>query len=117
MKFPCKNCIVKLQCADYCDRVPEKGLYQYITLFEHCPDCGHDKFQRVYPIYDAVEIFAFKCLDCNKVFHLKFIKVMGKLEYAPIIIRLRYSHLNNEIGPDIDGKNVAYELLHKRREG
>jgi hypothetical protein len=45
-KYPCKNCIVGMNCTKICDKVEknEEILLKRVMKEKCCPDCGSKKF-------------------------------------------------------------------------
>jgi len=60
-KYPCKDCIIKLQCMNDCDEIKSADKFKLFFTNPKCPHCGCDSFILIdsYPI-------DFKCTDCTR---------------------------------------------------
>jgi len=68
-KYPCKNCIVRINCSKLCDQLEsdEDVLLERMTKEKCCPDCGSKKFYEGPHGGAAVNV---KCADCGHKFNL-----------------------------------------------
>ena len=69
--YPCKDCIVKLQCVTYCHKLDfNESLFNKFKRTQRCSDCGHDKFD-MYMMYMGHDFkIVFMCMDCQRRFIL-----------------------------------------------
>ena len=94
MTYPCADCIVKLQCVNYCDKIVPDGedLYIDFVTYKKCPDCGHNMFNKIYDKF----LIKVKCLGCEREFY--FSKNMG-WEIPIIIVMKRSKEPRNKVDP------------------
>jgi len=61
-KYPCKYCIIKIQCVTICDRVIQNVDLIDVFFKDHvCPYCGSPTF---YIFYEGNEHLIIECIDC-----------------------------------------------------
>ena len=104
--YPCKDCIVKLQCVNYCDKLTQEGevLFNLFVESKKCPDCGHNMFNKLY----NKNHLKIKCLGCEKEYF--FSQQMGFDPMVCGMIRSKTRH-------PVDAKEYyAYEVFEFIRE-
>jgi hypothetical protein len=75
MKYPCKDCIVKMLCTNRCHRLEGiskiRSLNKYMKVRKVCIDCeGVDC--RIYLAFGGFRVnnFFMLCLDCASVYYI-----------------------------------------------
>jgi len=67
--YPCKICVVRGCCTQYCDLIvtDEKVIAMFLLVYKTCPDCGCEEL--MFPLkFSAGEPSIIICSDCRKVF-------------------------------------------------
>lgn len=67
--YPCKKCIVRGCCTEYCDEIikDEKVIALFLLTYNTCPDCGCENL--MFPLkFSSGEPTVIICSDCRKVF-------------------------------------------------
>lgn len=87
MKFPCKECIVKIVCHEQCVILDEmkRNTIENNLKRNICPDCGSDIIEQklrsfIYMHNSDRQIGHFKCSNCNHTFKYMFDKKLRFLE-------------------------------------
>jgi len=66
--YPCKDCIVKLQCVTYCYKLDfDESLLNKFKRTHNCSDCGNDVFEMYHSENFTIVI---RCTGCRRVFKL-----------------------------------------------
>lgn len=104
-KYPCKDCIVKLQCVTYCDKLDfSESLLNKFKRTYCCFDCGHDLFEIKNAPLEL--ILSFRCLGCMRTFTLSIFNQSPEYNHrrAEIIRGSKYEDLLFK-GP-MSGKSI-----------
>jgi len=72
-EFPCKNCIIKLQCVKPCNKIMINRIYEFFIENGVCPDCEGDTFASTFARIPVVDVnYSFQCLECETIFHVYY---------------------------------------------
>jgi len=112
-KYPCKDCIIKMSCNQYCFRYTEAEEYKELFLdfmsWPKCPDCGHSTFNTT----SQVSIkFDFICQACHA--HFKFRFFSNKHDMKMGLTREYYRHFTYEKVPF--KKNIEVQTADQIRQ-
>jgi len=73
IKYPCKNCIIKLQCVELCNKTMKHGIFKFFIDNGRCPDCGHFNFRSVFARFPVSGVhYAFQCADCETIYSVNY---------------------------------------------
>jgi hypothetical protein len=92
-KYPCKECILKGNCSELCDKISpiwtDPSITDFIFDYNHCMDCGCEKCS-VYGQYTLV------CDECNSAYYFTIVTV-GRVAMISRINKAKKSFFNSEI--------------------
>jgi len=66
MKFPCKECLVKVVCIQLCNKLSTNNEYIINIIKENkCPDCSSKLIEKTYPTL----LSDYYCSYCESIFY------------------------------------------------
>jgi len=113
MTFPCKECLVKVCCSEYCDRLEENSriIDMYLVSLNKCPDCGNTKTLSGQYLKSRIKV----CFNCLKVFDRQSIAKLDSIDNK-LIRKNKYYHVSQFPSSKIYVSKMIYIILPQEEQ-